>query len=46
MSIMMVPLTEVDNSISRPVIYEIARQVMERTNIPPDIRINFKDQAE
>lgn len=46
MSIMMVPLTEVDNSISRPVIYEIARQIMERTNIPPDIRINFKDQAE
>lgn len=43
---MMVPLTEVDNCISRPVIYEIARQVMERTNIPLDTRINFKDQAD
>ena len=42
---MMVPLSEVDNSISRPVIFEIARQVMERTNIPLDTRINFKDQA-
>ncbi len=42
----MLPLTEVDNCITRPVIFEIARQVMERTNIPMDTRILFKDKAE
>lgn len=46
MSFMMIPLIEVDACISRPVIFEIARQVMYRTNIPIETKVIFKDKAE
>jgi hypothetical protein len=42
----MIPLIEVDACISRPVIFEIARQVMYRTNIPIETKVIFKDKAE
>lgn len=46
MSFMKVPLVEVDASITRPVILEVARQIMARTNIPLETRIVFKGEAE
>ena len=46
MSIMKVPLVEVDASITRPVMFEVARQIMQRTNIPTNTRLVFKGQAE
>ena len=46
MSFMMIPLIEVDACISRPVIFEIARQVMYRTNIPIETKVVFKDKAD
>lgn len=46
MSMIKIPLSEVDNSISRPVVIEITRQIMERTSIPLTTRMNFKDQSE
>lgn len=46
MSFMKVPIAEVDACISRPVIMEVARQIMERTNIPKDTRIVFRGEAE
>lgn len=46
MSLMTIPLAEVDASVSRPVIFEIARQVMYKTNIPLTTKIIFKDKAD
>lgn len=42
----MIPLEEVDASISRPVIFEVARQVMEKTGIPSTTRIVFAGDAD
>ena len=46
MSFMKVPIAEDEASISRPVIMEVARQVMLKTNIPLDTRIVYRGQAE
>lgn len=46
MSIMKVPLVEVDASITRPIMFEVARQVMDRTNIDKNTRLVFKGQAD
>ena len=46
MSLMTIPLAEVDASVSRPVIFDIARQVMFKTNIPLTTKIIFKDKSD
>lgn len=46
MSFLKVPIAESDASISRPVVLEVCRQIMNRTNIPEDTRIVFKGDAE
>ena len=46
MSFMKVPIAEDEASISRPVIMEVARQVMLKTNIPLVTRIVYRGQAE
>ncbi len=46
MSFMKVPLCEDEATIARPVIMEIARQVMAKTNIPEDTRIVYRGQSD
>lgn len=46
MSFIKLPLNEVEASVTRPLIFAVVRQIMERSNIPLETRIIYKDQSE